>query len=119
MMVFRKGGYLAKLEKWFVHGTHLEVGNSYTYLSTKLSIEKGLQNISSKAEKKVMDIFRALWKVGCTGINAFFLLFDVQIQAQLTYAAEVWGATEVKVIERVHVYAGKEALSESQKLPKQ
>ena len=32
VMVFRKGGFLGKNEKWFLEGNEVEVVNSYTYL---------------------------------------------------------------------------------------
>jgi hypothetical protein len=121
IMVFRKGGHLARHERWFLNGQQLEVVNSYTYLgytlTTKLSVDKGLEQITIKAKRKTIDIFRALWKIGCTDVKVFLRLFDLQVQPALTYAAEIWGVKEVKKIEQVHMYACKKVLSVSQKTP--
>ena len=32
IMVFRKGGFLGKCERWFLEGNELDIVNSYTYL---------------------------------------------------------------------------------------
>ena len=37
IMVFRKGGFLAKHEKWFYNDTRLEVVNNYCYLGFNFS----------------------------------------------------------------------------------
>ena len=119
VMVFRKGGHLAAHEKWYLNGDLLEVVNSYTYLgftlTTKLSITSAMEQIASKAKKKVMDILRALWKIECNDVRVFLRLFDQQVQPSLTYAAEIWGVKEVPEIERVQMYACKKLLAVSQK----
>ena len=49
-MVYRKGGYLGKFEKWHFKGINIEVVNSYKYLgftlSTQLSIDKFLSKFA-------------------------------------------------------------------------
>ena len=46
VMVFRKGGFLGKHEKWHLDGKNIEVVNEYTYLgyifTTKMSLTKGV-----------------------------------------------------------------------------
>lgn len=121
IMVFRRGGYLAAQERWFLNGQRLEVVNSYTYLgftlTTMLSVNVALENIAVKGKKKVLEILKSLWNIGCNDIKVFFKLFDLQVQPALTYAAEVWGFQEVKDIEAVHMYACKKFLAVTQKSP--
>lgn len=121
VMVFRKGGYLAAREKWYLNGDLLEVVNSYTYLgftlTTKLSICTAMEQIAARAKKKVMDILRALWRIECNDIKVFLRLFDLQVQPALLYASEIWGVKEIAEIERVQMYACKKLLSVSQKTP--
>lgn len=121
VMIFRRGGYLTKHEKWFYQGTRLEVVNSYTYLgfnlTTKLTLSSAMEQITKKAKRKVIDILRALWKIECNDIKVFLRLFDQQVQPALLYAAEVWGTRKVLEIERVQLYACKKILSVSQKTP--
>ena len=55
IMVFRKGGFLAKHEKWFYNDTRLEVVNNYCYLgfnfTTKTELQAGYRPLSGKREK--------------------------------------------------------------------
>ena len=55
VMVFRKGGFLGKNEKWFLEGNEVEVVNSYTYLSytftTKLSVCQGVSLLAANGKK--------------------------------------------------------------------
>ena len=60
-MVFRKGGFFGKNEKWFLEGNEVEVVNSYTYLgytfTTKLSICQGVRRPwQLKVEKQHMTV---------------------------------------------------------------
>lgn len=121
IMVFRKGGHLGKYERWFMNGDRLAIVNSYTYLgytfTTKVTANRGLLQTCVRAKRKVHDILRALWKIGCTDVKIFLRLFDQQVLPTITYAAEVWGVKETKIVEQVHMYACKKILSVSTKTP--
>ena len=122
VMVFRRGGYLGRREKWFFGQEKLEVVNSYKYLgytlTTKISVEVALAEFAGRAKGKIVSLFRVLYKLGQVDINIFFRLFDSQIKPILLYAAEVWGARDFKVIEKVHLFACRRLLGVSQKTPK-
>ena len=64
VMVFRKGGFLGKNEKWFLEGNEVEVVNSYTYLgytfTTKLSVCQGVSLLAAKGKKATYDCVRVL-----------------------------------------------------------
>ena len=70
-MFFRKG----KHERWVINGYQQEVVNSHTYLgstfTTKLSVNKGLELITVRANRRVIDIWTALWWIGCTDVKLF------------------------------------------------
>ena len=71
---------MQRTKKWFINGQRLEVVNSYMdlgyTLTTKLSVSTALEPITVKAQKKVTDILRSLWKIKRTDISIFLRLFD-------------------------------------------
>ena len=54
VMVFRKGGFWGKHEKWHLDGKNIEVVNEYTYLgytfTTKMSVTKGVDVWAAKGK---------------------------------------------------------------------
>ena len=125
-VVFRKGGYLGRAEKWYYGGEQIETVNSYKYLgytfTTKLSTEIALSEFAGRAKGKIISIFKALYKIGRIDISIFFHLFDAQVKPMALYAAEVWGNSEneaMNVIEKVHMFAARKLLGVSIKTPKQ
>jgi hypothetical protein len=111
VMVFRKGGFLGKKEKWFYEGRELEVVNSYCYLgytfTTMLSVKLGTNNLITKAKKAVYLICRAFQNCKYMTKEIFFKLFDMKIQSILLYSAEIWGLQRLDSIERIHLIACK------------
>ena len=124
-LVFRKGGYLGKTEKWYYGQEKIETVNSYKYLgytfTTKLSTEVALSEFAGRAKGKIISIFKALYKIGRIDISIFFHLFDAQIKPMMLYAAEIWGNTDkkaIEIIEKVHMFAARKLLGVSTKTPK-
>ena len=124
IIVFRKGGFLSRQEKWFFGREQIEVVNSYKYLgytmTTKLSIEIPLSEYAGKAKGRVISIFKTLYKLGKIEPGIFFKLFDTQIKPVLLYAAEMWGlASEdiIQTIEKVHMFACKRLLGVTSRTP--
>ena len=124
VLVFRKGGYLGRLEHWKYGNQPMEVVNSYKYLgytlTTKLSIEIPLSEFAGRAKHKVLTIFKTLFKLGKIETDTFFKLFDAQVAPMLIYASEVWGLASretIQTIERVHMYACKRILGVTPRTP--
>jgi hypothetical protein len=121
IIVFRKGGFLGRRERWFFGGSQLEVVNSFKFLgltfSTRLSFTAALEDAATKAKKCTVEILRALRKINCISPIVFFKLFDSQVVPILMYAAEVWGYKQYDVIERVHIFACKSFLRVCNKTP--
>ena len=121
IMVFRRGGHLAKKEKWFLKGQELEVVNSYKYLgftiTTKLSFDIALQEFAGRAKGKIVDIFKTMKSLACNDDSIFFKLFDAQVKPLLLYASEIWGFTRFSAIEAAHLFACKLSLRVSPKTP--
>jgi hypothetical protein len=115
IMVFRMGGHLSVLEKWYYGNLQLKVTNSYKYLgmtfTTKLSLNNTWEESIRKAKKGVIEILKSLKKLNSIDCFLFWKLFDMQIEPVLTYAAEVWGLNGNLQIEKVHTYALKRFLN--------
>ena len=75
VMIFRKGGHLAKKEKWFYKGKEIEVVNSYKYLgfmlTTKLSFETALGEFTGRAKRRVVEIMKTMWKLETFDFHTF------------------------------------------------
>ena len=121
VMVFRKGGYLGRLEKWFFGEERIEVVNKYKYLgytlTTKLSVDLALSEQAGKAKGRIVNIFRALYRLGSIDLSIFFKLFDSQVKPILLYGAEIWGIKQRDIVEKVQLFACKKLLGVSAKTP--
>ena len=116
IVVFRKGGHLASLEKWFYGRERIEVVNQYKYLgiifSTGLTFSHSLNDMATRAKKSVLYILKILWKLNNHCPRLYFKLFDSQIQPMLTYGCEIWGlVADHSVLEKVHLLAIKRFLN--------
>ena len=122
IVVFRNGGHNAWNEKWFYGQSLISVVNVYKYLgicfSTRLTFSHALKDMAARAKIGVVNILKLLWSLGERSPSIFFKLFDVQIQPILNYGAEVWGLeADLKVFERIHLFALKRFLNVSSRTP--
>lgn len=115
VMVFRKGGFLGKNEKWFLNGRQLEVVNEYTYLgfvfTTKMSLKRGVDALAVKGRRACIDCIRHVRKLNDISKTCFFKIFDAQVQSVLLYSSEMWGLKRLDNIEKVHTLAIKRFLN--------
>ena len=122
-LVFRRGGFLGKAEKWYYGKEQIETVNSYKYLgytfTTKLSTEIATAEFAGRAKGKIISIFKALFKIGKINISTFFHLYDCQVKPMILYAAEIWGNNIQYTLEKAHMFAAKKLLGVSEKTPKQ
>ena len=114
VMVFRRGGPLAKKEVWYFGRNLLEVVNRYVYLgytfTTKMSSNIGTSDLVSKARVATMGILKLLKSFTDLSYFTFFRIFDSKVQPILMYSAELWGHTRLDSIEKVHLMACKRFL---------
>ena len=75
IIVFRKGGFLGKNEKWFYNNQPVEVVNEYNYLgitfTTKMSFINASIPLIAKAKKCINDILFSLRTLSCSDLNLF------------------------------------------------
>jgi hypothetical protein len=121
VMVFRKGGYLSKSEKWYFDGSELEVVNKYCYLgytfTTMLSLKQGTDHLVTKGKKAVFFLCKAFQKCKEMTRDTFFKNVDAKVQSILLYSSEIWGLNRLENIERVHLQACKRFLGVPVKTP--
>jgi Reverse transcriptase (RNA-dependent DNA polymerase) len=121
IIVFRKGGFLAKNEHWNYGNELIEVVNSYKYLglhfTTKLSLSNAVSELAVKAKVRTMQILRCLFRLGDIRSNIFFKIFDAQVVPVMLYGAEIWGFHTFGDIEKVHLFACKRLLRVGQQTP--
>ena len=93
VMVFRKGGYLSKHEKWYYDGIEMEVVNKYHYLgfafTTILSVKQGTDHLVAKGKKAVFNLCTSFQKCREMTKETFFKIFDSKIQSVLLYSSEI------------------------------
>ena len=108
-------------EMWFYHHTVIEIVNSYKYLgytlTTKLSSHVACREYSNKVKGKILDLMKTMWSLGSFDSSLFFKLFDCQVKPMLLYVLEIWGTTNIHVIETAHLFACKMLLNVSDKTP--
>ena len=121
IIVFRKGGFLSKFEKWTYRGVNIEVVNDYCYLgfvfTTMLSFKRGTNHLVSKGKKAAFNLFRLYQQFKEIGPDIFFKIFDSKVQSILMYSSEIWGICRIDSLERVHLLACKRFLGVPLKTP--
>jgi hypothetical protein len=121
VMVFRKGGFLGKNEKWKLNGKLLDVVNEYNYLgfvfTTKISMKRGVDALAVKGRRACMGCIKCLCRLNEVSKSCFFKIFDTQVQPVLLYASELWGLHRLDNIEKVHTLACKRFLNVHLRVP--
>ena len=124
IVVFRKGGYLAKKEKWLYGNNEMKVVNSYKYLgvifSTKLSFSLACDDLVARAKKAIICILKVLNRYEISSMQIFVKLFDSKVLPILLYGSEIWGLFDANYrINNAQLFAFKRFLGLSQQTPNQ
>lgn len=122
IIVFRKGGYLAARERWYLDGNAMSVVNSYKYLgiffSTRLSFTAACKDLASRGKRGLTCIMQKLYALNNSSLEVFLKLFDKQIQPMILYGSEIWGLdAAAQNCEKVHLYALKKFLGLDPRTP--
>lgn len=115
ILVFKRGGQLARREKWTYNGSQLDIVNGFTYVgiyfSNRLSMYKMAEAMSIKAKKVLICILNSFQHVPCLPFNTFFKIFDSKIASVMLYGSELWGLKKPHCIESLQIYACKRFLN--------
>ena len=111
IVVFKKGGKLARSEKWLYKGCYLECVSSFHYvgllLTRQMSMPMMVNDLAVKAKRVLYGILSNLYKCGQIPRKAYFKIFDSKTCAQLLYGSELWGFERHESLERIQYYACK------------
>ena len=115
ILVFKKGGQLARTERWYYKGEMVETVSGFTYVghyfTSKMSMYKMSESTASKAKRVLVSLLRSLNHLMPMSRSVFFKLFDVKIAPIMLYGAELWGLYDMHDVERLHLYACKRFMS--------
>ena len=121
VVVFRKGGFLSRLENWKIYGQKIETVNSYRYLgytlTSKLSTDLALAESVGKAKKRALTIIKIIKLLGRFDFDVFFRLFETQAVSVVMYSAELWGTIKYEQVEKIQTFVCKRILGVHKKMP--
>ena len=105
IIVFRNGGPLKQIEKWFLDGKITEVVSFYKYLgmflTPKLAWSKTQESQALQGLKASATIFKHQKNFGSFSPRDIFKLFDTVVKPILCYGSEIWGFRNVEQIEKI------------------
>ena len=105
VIVFRKGGRLARSDNFFINNTKLENVNSYKFLglgfTSKASWSSALSLLAEQASKAIFMVKKSSLFPQLPPYLQLYI-FDKKILPILLYASEVWGSMDIAEIETIH-----------------
>lgn len=106
VVVFRRGGRLARTDTFEYNNKQLEVCNEYVYLGVKMSshgvFHKAALQAISKGKMAISSVKSILINSKMTSQESRMKLFHSIVRATLLYGAEIWGSryeNEVEVVQ--------------------
>lgn len=105
IVVYRKGGKLARKEAWYLNNSKIEVVSKFRYLGITLSSSgfwtAAQAELACRATKGLFCIKNFTFNSKIQNVKILLKLFDSCIGPILNYGAEIWGFHEGKDIDRV------------------
>lgn len=117
VLVFKRGGRLARREKWLYNNAKLESVSGFTYVgmyfSSTLSLYKMAEENAIKAKKALIVLLISILPLASLNSDSFFKIFDTKISPIMLYGSELWGMFDIHAIENIQTYACKRFLHTS------
>lgn len=105
IMVFRRGGVVRKVEKWYYKGEPLEIVTYFKYMgllySNRLIWSAAKRNLAQQATKAMSVLMSFIKRQRTLEIKSCLSLFDRMVIPIITYGAEIWGFDMSQQIEQV------------------
>ena len=120
-MVFKNGGKINKNEKWFYNGEIIETVDSFKYLGflfgSSGKFRKGIDNLELRGEKALFDMTSSIVDFKNMQFKMKIDLFNSLVKSVLCYGCEVWGFSEAKKHETIHLKFLKQTLCVRKNVP--
>ena len=104
-MVFRNGGIVKQIKKWYFEGVEIEIVSIYKYLglyfTSKLIWTKTKELLAKQVQKGAASIFTFQRKFGVFYPSDAFKLFDSMVKPIACYGTEIWRVKYSEEIEKV------------------
>lgn len=114
IMVFRKGGRLARNEKWYYNGQEIKIATEYRYLGVTLSprmvFKKHIEERNAAAKTSINLTWQNFLKKKSISMCSKWKLFMAVCRAVQTYGAQVWGFANFEDVDQLQVYFLKKIL---------
>ncbi|KAK6181925.1 hypothetical protein SNE40_009702 [Patella caerulea] len=105
VVVFKNGGGLSHIEKWYYRGIQMKTVNHYKYLgimfTSRLKWSSCCKTLALHASKSLNTIKHCMLKLGNRNCTLAFKLFDAMVAPILYYGSEIWGLSFQPEIESV------------------
>ena len=107
IVIFRRGGKIAKQEKWVYNGKIVEIVSSFKYVGCELtssgSFSNCIKNLVQSARRALFSMKRNLNKNIEILPETQLDMFNLMIAPILNYGCEVWGLRVADPIEKFHL----------------
>ena len=107
IIVFRKGGQLPRNLRFIYNGLNIEIVEKFSYLGIVLTSGGSFSNcqttLAGQAQKAVFALNKYMYSFVNITPKHHLDLFDKLVTPILNYGCEVWGFSQARVIERVHL----------------
>lgn len=95
MVIFRKGGRIARNEKWFYKGEEVKLASEFTYLGViltpKMNFSKHVLARNNKAKSSLNVTWKDFLNKNTIALSSKDKLFQSVCRSVQTYAAQIWG----------------------------
>ena len=107
IVIFRRGGKIAKQEKWVYNGKVVEIVSSFKYVGCEItssgSFTMCIKNLVQSARRALFSMKRNLNKNPEILPETQIDMFNLMIAPILNYGCEVWGLRVADPIEKFHL----------------
>ena len=118
IMIFRKGGRIARNENWRLNGENIKIVSDYKYLGViltpKMNFCKHIDNRNNLAKSSINTAWSNFLNRSTISLSSKWNIFRAVSRAIQTYGAQVWGFSCFDQVDSLQLYFLKRIL----KLPK-
>ena len=108
MLVFRRGGRLARQENWKYKGQQVRIVNEYCYLGViftpKLSFVKHLERRNVQAKNSINSTWQHFLNKPAITLTSKWRLFQAVCRSIQSYGAQIWGFTLFDEVNKLQRY---------------